>query len=78
MGPGKDEIPQAPAVHVLRTPVDGDCPECGAPALARYPVLAEIGWQMVVKCQCCLCSIQREPWHRLGPIELLIDRVEQD
>ncbi len=55
--------------------VPGACPECGAEALKRYPVVAEIGWEMVTKCQVCLRSVERVPWRRLGPIELLIDRV---
>ena len=56
-----------------REPVPGKCPECGAEALQRYPVLSEGGWFMAVKCQECLCSASREPWHRLGPVRLLTD-----
>ena len=64
-------LPQtAPPVHVAREPVAGECAACGAARLSRYPVLAENGWEMVVKCQECLTSRSREPWHRLGGIEV--------
>ena len=56
-------------VHVERQPVTGECPECGAAALARYPVLAEGGWYEVVKCQACLASVARERWRRLGHVD---------
>ncbi|MFE5502000.1 hypothetical protein ACFQ73_05510 [Amycolatopsis japonica] len=56
-----------------RTPVDGPCPSCGAAELRRYPVVSEGGWFQVVKCQNCLLSIERTPWSRLGPIQLLSD-----
>jgi vanillate/4-hydroxybenzoate decarboxylase subunit D len=65
--------PQELFVSVERTPVAGSCPECGAEALARYPVISEGGWELVSKCQQCLRSVQREPWNRLGPITLLSD-----
>jgi N-methylhydantoinase B len=55
-----------PTTSVDRTPVAGTCPECRAEGLHRYPVLAERGWWMVVKCSECLHSVSREPWHRLG------------
>jgi hypothetical protein len=58
-----------------RVLVDGTCPRCGAEELRRYPVVAEAGWVEVVKCQNCLCSVQRRPWHRLGPIQLLADQI---
>jgi hypothetical protein len=51
-------------VSVERRPVEGACPECGASALASYPVLSENGWWDVVKCQECLASVTREP----GPL----------
>jgi len=57
----------------VREPVPGNCPECAAEALQRYPVLSEGGWFKAVKCQECLCSVAREPWHRLGPVQLLSD-----
>jgi hypothetical protein len=53
-----------------KEPVAGTCPRCGADDLARYPVLAAGGWFLVVKCQRCLHSLSREPWHRLGWIRL--------
>jgi hypothetical protein len=46
-----------------------------AAELRAYPVVAEQGWVQVVKCQNCLHSVTREPWHRLGPIQLLADLV---
>jgi hypothetical protein len=67
--------PSIPYVSVERAPVDGGCPECGAQALARYPVVGEAGWEIVVKCQRCLASIERRRWNRLGPYELLVDRL---
>jgi hypothetical protein len=53
-----------------KIPVDGECPACGAPELRRYPVLAADGWFEVVKCQACLASASREPWYRLGWVQL--------
>lgn len=58
-----------------REAVDGACPSCSASALSRYPVNSEGGWFMVVKCQECLYSLERERWHRLGPIQLLSDQI---
>jgi hypothetical protein len=55
--------------------IDGECPECGARELASYPVLAADGWFEVVKCQRCLCSVSREPWHRLGWVTLEEDAL---
>jgi hypothetical protein len=31
---------------------------------------------MVTKCQVCLHSVEREKWHRLGPISLLEDQLQ--
>ena len=56
-----------------REAVAGECAECHAAALMRYPVLSEGGWFMVVKCQACLHSVSREPWALLGPVHLLTD-----
>ncbi len=67
--------PTEPFVHAERESVDGSCPECGAAALARYPVVSEHGWELVTKCQRCLHSLSRERWRRLGPIELLVDTL---
>jgi vanillate/4-hydroxybenzoate decarboxylase subunit D len=71
-------VQEAPPLGVVRELVPGVCPECGADALRRYPVIAEIGWEIVTKCQRCLFSVSREPWRRLGPIELLIDRIDAE
>lgn len=51
---------------VERESVPGECTHCGAQNLRRYPVLSEGGWFMVEKCQTCLQSHSRNPWHRLG------------
>jgi hypothetical protein len=67
--------PEEQFVTATREPVEGSCPECGAEDLRRYPVVSETGWEMVVKCQTCLCSVEREKWNRLGPIDLLVDRL---
>ena len=53
-----------------KEPVAGACSECGASELRRYPVLGAEGWFEVVKCQSCLASMSREPWHRLGWVRL--------
>ena len=63
-------------MEVEREAVDGTCGACGARTLSRYPVVGEEGWVMVVKCQTCLVDAERQPWRRLGPIELLIDSLE--
>lgn len=68
--------PETPFVSVTREPVDGHCPECGASALSRYPVVGEHGWAMVTKCQRCLYSVERERWNRLGPYSLLVDTIQ--
>ena len=67
--------PTDPAPVQPREPVDGRCPECGAEALMRYPVLGDRGWVMAVKCQECLHSVSREKWHRLGHIQLMTDAI---
>jgi vanillate/4-hydroxybenzoate decarboxylase subunit D len=67
--------PDTPFVSVSREPAAGVCPECGAADLLRYPVVGERGWEMVVKCQACLLSIDRERWNRLGPHALLVDQM---
>jgi hypothetical protein len=64
--------PTQPVLFVEREPVGGECPECGASDLRRYPVLTEGGWFQVVKCQICLHSVSRERWHLLGPVEVLV------
>jgi hypothetical protein len=67
--------PQEPFVSVEREPVDGECPECGARALGRYPVVGELGWQLVTKCRSCLYSVEREPWGAHGPYTFLVDSL---
>jgi hypothetical protein len=67
--------PAEPYVDVPREPVEGTCPECGSSSLRRYPVLSEGGWWNVVKCQDCLCSVERERGPLLGGIQLLIEAV---
>jgi uncharacterized Zn finger protein len=68
--------PDELTVTVQKDPVSGSCPECGAEELARYPVVSEKGWEMVTKCQACLYSVEREKWHRLGPISMLEDQLQ--
>jgi vanillate/4-hydroxybenzoate decarboxylase subunit D len=58
--------PTTATVSCARTPVAGTCPECGAQALARYRVMSEGGWWLVVKCGQCLHSVSREPGPLLG------------
>ena len=63
--------PQTPHVHAQRESVDGNCPECSSPALARYRVMSEGGWWNVVKCQQCLHSLSRERAPLLGSLRPL-------
>ncbi|BBF99370.1 MULTISPECIES: hypothetical protein [Pseudonocardia] len=67
--------PQEPTVSLVKTPVEGTCPRCGADDLRRYPVNSEGGWFEVVKCQSCLHSVSRERWHLLGSLQLLSDTI---
>ncbi len=67
--------PSQPTLSVDRVIVDGDCPACGATELRAYRVLSEGGWFDVVKCAACLHSVSRTPGPKLGPIELLSDRI---
>lgn len=60
---------------VEREPRDGTCPECGAAELYAYPVISAGGWFDVVKCATCLCSVERVPGPRLGPVRLLSDML---
>jgi hypothetical protein len=53
-------------LSVVRAPVEGSCPECGATELADYRVLSEGGWWDVRKCQRCLASLTREPGPPFG------------
>lgn len=67
--------PEEPAPRQAREPVGGRCDACGESALMRYPLLSEGGWYLVVKCQSCLHSQQREKWQRLGHVTLLTDAL---
>lgn len=67
--------PHEQFVHVEREPVEGECPECGATDLRRYPVVSENGWEIATKCQVCLCSVERTKWNRLGPLVPLGEAV---
>ncbi|OZC63541.1 hypothetical protein CH306_26665 [Rhodococcus sp. 15-725-2-2b] len=55
---------------VTREDVEGTCSACASTSLQRYPVLSEGGWFVVIKCQDCLNSEHREPWHLFGPVFL--------
>lgn len=67
--------PQEPHLVQEKQPIEGACPSCDAEDLRRYPVNAEGGWFIVVKCQSCFHSMSRERWRRLGPLELLSDSI---
>lgn len=67
----ENDVGNVPAVE--RVAVEGECPACGAEDLRAYPVMAELGWEDVVKCQQCLHTVSREPGNRLGSIHLLAD-----
>lgn len=67
--------PSDPMPVQPREAVAGQCSECGAEALKRYPVLSEGGWFIAVKCQACLHSNSREKWHRLGYVQLTTDGI---
>ena len=69
--------PEDPAPVQTREAVPGRCTACGAEALARYPVLSEGGWFIVVKCQQCFASASREKWTRLGYVTLATDSITQ-
>lgn len=68
--------PEDPTPVQNREAVEGNCDACGDAALARYPVLSEGGWFMVVKCQSCLHSQSREKWTRLGYVTLATDSLD--
>jgi transposase-like protein len=67
--------PEEPYLYVEKEDVEGSCPECGSENLKRYPVLSEGGWWLVVKCQDCLYSLERERAGRMGSITLLSDSL---
>lgn len=67
--------PAEPTLSVVRETVEGACAQCGQHRLQAYPVLSEAGWFDVVKCAACLTDARRTPGPKLGPIELLADRI---
>ena len=67
--------PTEPTLSVAKERVDGTCPSCGVENLATYPVLAEYGWEQVVKCQTCLCSVSRTALPLLGPVDILVNSL---
>jgi hypothetical protein len=57
--------PTDPTPVQEREPIAGNCDECSAAELMRYPVLSEGGWYMVVmslslqtRCEDCLRDFQ--------------------
>jgi vanillate/4-hydroxybenzoate decarboxylase subunit D len=60
------QLQPVPTTAVERTPVDGECPTCGAHDLHTYPVLSEGGWWAVLRCQSCFTCATRERWAPLG------------
>jgi hypothetical protein len=75
------DVQIADPVHVEREPVTEaelerlgvhlrDFPGSTASDFARYPVLSEGGWFVVVKHVPTLRTVSREPWHLFGPVEL--------
>lgn len=55
-----------------------DFPGSSLEDFKRYPVLSEGGWFTVVKHQPSLRSVSREPWHLLGPVDLLSSGLAVD
>ncbi len=56
--------PSTATVTAPRQARPGACPKCGAAALQAYRVMSEGGFWNVIKCQECLCSVERTP----GPL----------
>ncbi len=59
---------------VLRVPVAGRCPACGAEAMARYPIANFIGPKVVIRCQSCFHTVsvsKPEPQDRWPPFRAL-------
>jgi len=57
---------EALTLELERRPADEACPECGAEALAAYPVMSDGGRWQVANCQKCLASVERVDGPRLG------------
>lgn len=70
-----DDDWQYPVRVVERIPVSGTCVQCAGNDIKRYPVVSDGGWFVVTKCQNCLYSLDRAPWHRLGYIRLAEDNI---
>ena len=72
----------APGISIEREPVTNqdlaavgvdlalDFPGSSAADFARYPVLSEGGWFMVIKHRPTLQSVSRTPWDLFGPVRL--------
>lgn len=57
-----------------RQKVNRACPECGSPHVEAYRVFTAGGWWDVVKCQDCLCSLDRGRCkNQYAPCSLLWD-----
>ena len=67
--------PSTTTVAVTPTPAAGNCPECGAAALAAYRVLSEGGWWDVVKCRECLASVERTRGPLLGVLSEAVEAL---
>ena len=52
--------PRERYVAVERIPVEGECPECGAAELSRYPAFTARGPKIVHKCQACFALAREE------------------
>ncbi len=46
--------------EVVKTPVDGVCPECGGTDVKRYPAFTARGPKIVHKCQACFALVREE------------------
>jgi hypothetical protein len=54
--------PTAQYLSVEREPVEGQCHECGAAELKRYPAFTQRGPKIVTKCQACFAlAAEEEP-----------------
>jgi hypothetical protein len=51
--------PTEEILYTKKDKVERVCPECGSHDIAAYRVLSDGGWWNVVKCQNCLCSLER-------------------
>ncbi len=52
--------PTEDRIAVVRVPQDVECPACGSPNVARYPIADFIGPRMVTKCQECFHELARD------------------